>query len=88
MRILDCSLNSERLVTIIIGMFCCDAWVKTYCCDAWVKTYTYYDDRQIARFGLCERLPEVYDRKNKKCDREFVHVNNDSSYLEEPTVLS
>lgn len=26
--------------------------------------------------------------KNKQWVREFVHVNNDSSYLEEPTVLS
>lgn len=79
MRTLDHSLNSERLVTIIIGMFCCDTCVITY---------TYYDDRQIAGFSLYERLPEVHDRKNKQCDREFVHVNNDISYLEEPTVLS
>jgi len=54
MGLLDHSLNSEWLVTVIIGMFCCDACVITY---------TYYDDRQIARIGLCERLPEVYDRK-------------------------
>ena len=40
MGLLDHSLNSERLVTVIIGMFCCDACVITY---------TYYDDRKIAR---------------------------------------